>query len=133
MCTSIIFIKGPAESWSWLLLVSYEHACSLAHVCILSDCQGYLGIINAHYSLLIHRISLQIFWLVCRYVACCIQCYLLRLAGKLPFPIFLPLSLQLFSTIPQGVFFFPPCSSLKQDNCLQHLIFMVFPALVELH
>ena len=107
ICTRLIFIQGPAESWSWLFLVSYEHACSLAHVCILPDCQGYVGIINTPYNRLIHRISLQIFWLVCRYVACSIQWYILRLPGKLTFPLCFPLSLQLFSTMPIVLVFFP--------------------------
>lgn len=40
MCTSHIFIQGPAEIWDWLFLVSCEHACSLAPVCILPDRQG---------------------------------------------------------------------------------------------
>lgn len=37
---SHIFIQGPAEIWDWLFLVSCEHACSLAPVCILPDRQG---------------------------------------------------------------------------------------------
>lgn len=106
MCTRVMFIQWPAETWSWSFLVSFEHARSLAPGCILPHSQGDVGYPeSSRWSSDSQDLPLNA---VASLQHSPIQCDTLRPAGKLGFE---------FATVSGDMapeFEFCPYSSLNQ-------------------